>query len=152
MSVVLRSEVEREIRNMLEEGEAKSLLPGLAARLRSNSECAPWVVEAVKELEGERATLLRCVRVLLGDLDCLREALEDKNHAALLGYPRPDKEPKSWADQEHERLRKRDEVLREQAKRAPGPYPEDTEPRSKGCECHLEVGDSPCPVHGETDE
>jgi hypothetical protein len=23
------------------------------------------------------------------------------------------------------------------------------EPRPKGCECHLETGDSPCPVHGE---
>lgn len=25
----------------------------------------------------------------------------------------------------------------------------DTEPRAPGCQCHLEPGDSPCPVHGE---
>lgn len=29
---------------------------------------------------------------------------------------------------------------------------DDAEPRPKGCECHLEAGDSPCPVHGDTDE
>ena len=29
---------------------------------------------------------------------------------------------------------------------------EDAEPRPKGCMCHLEAGDSPCPVHGEGDE
>lgn len=25
----------------------------------------------------------------------------------------------------------------------------DTEPRPPGCACHLDAGDSPCPVHGE---
>ena len=29
---------------------------------------------------------------------------------------------------------------------------EDAEPRPKGCECHLEAGDSPCPIHGDADE
>lgn len=29
---------------------------------------------------------------------------------------------------------------------------DDTEPRPKGCMCHLEAGDSPCPVHGEGDD
>ena len=38
----------------------------------------------------------------------------------------------------------RDEVLREQAKK-------DVEPRPLGCKCHLEAGDSPCPVHGDAD-
>lgn len=28
----------------------------------------------------------------------------------------------------------------------------DAEPRPKGCECHLEAGDSPCPIHGDADE
>lgn len=27
----------------------------------------------------------------------------------------------------------------------------DTEPRPAGCACHLEAGDSPCPVHGDDD-
>jgi hypothetical protein len=28
----------------------------------------------------------------------------------------------------------------------------DGEPCPKGCECHLEAGDSPCPIHGDADE
>ena len=28
----------------------------------------------------------------------------------------------------------------------------DTDPRESGCVCHLETGDSPCPVHGEDEE
>lgn len=31
-------------------------------------------------------------------------------------------------------------------------YDTDTAPREPGCECHWEVGDSPCPVHGDSDE
>lgn len=30
--------------------------------------------------------------------------------------------------------------------------PLDTEPRPPACRCHLEIGDSPCPVHGEDEE
>ena len=28
----------------------------------------------------------------------------------------------------------------------------DTQPRPAGCNCHLEPGDSPCPVHGDDDQ
>ena len=29
---------------------------------------------------------------------------------------------------------------------------DDMEARQPGCQCHLEIGDSPCPVHGEDEE
>lgn len=30
--------------------------------------------------------------------------------------------------------------------------PDDRMPRPTGCKCHLEIGDSPCPVHGDSED
>ena len=41
----------------------------------------------------------------------------------------------------------KDALIRDLAKQLDGVVP-----RAKGCKCHLEIGDSPCPVHGEHEE
>lgn len=30
--------------------------------------------------------------------------------------------------------------------------PDDEVPRPAGCKCHWEIGDSPCPVHGDSED
>lgn len=42
--------------------------------------------------------------------------------------------------------------LSEPAKPTADPASADREPREPGCKCHWEVGDSPCPVHGENED
>lgn len=78
------AEMEREARHMVE-----TVHHALSDRLRPNVECAPWVVGSVKELEQKRDDLLLYTRLLLGEVNRLREALADQNHESLCGYPRP---------------------------------------------------------------